>query len=234
MFVRGILFDLDGTLLDLDLRAFLRRYFTALEEAAAPLSGSEPAARARFMESLNAAVGRMMEPHPGQTNEEVFYADLLDRSGVNLSEHWPVFERFYTEVFPTLQDTAAPMAGGREAVTTALDLGLSVAIATNPIFPKAAIEHRLAWAGLRDLPLEVVTSYETMRACKPHAAYFRQTAEMLGVSPHECLMVGDDRALDLPAADIGMRTYYVGSDELAAADMRGTVAELAELLPRLL
>ncbi len=37
----------------------------------------------------------------------------------------------------------------------------------------------------------------------------------------------------MPAADIGMRTYYVGSDPKAVADYRGTLDELAELLPRL-
>jgi len=46
-------------------------------------------------------------------------------------------------------------------------------------------------------------------------------------------MVGDDRALDMPAADVGMRTYYVGADESAPADMRGSLDELADLLPRI-
>lgn len=231
--MRAILFDLDGTLLDLDLHGFLRRYFTALEDAAAPLAGESESERKAFMAALDSAVGAMMVPHPGRTNQDVFYADLLDRTGVDLAEHWPVFERFYDEVFPTLRDAAAPMDGGREAVMTALDLGLSVAIATNPIFPMAAVRHRIAWAGLADLALPVVTSYETMLACKPHAEYYRQTAALLGVAEADCLMVGDDRALDLAAADVGMKTYYVGDDEHAAADLRGDLRSLAQLLPRL-
>lgn len=232
--VRAVLFDLDGTLLDLDLRSFLRRYFVALEHAATPLLPSSNASTlAGFMEALHSSVGAMMEPHENRTNEDVFYEVLHARSGVDLRVHWPVFERFYAEVFPTLRDTAAPMPGGREAVLAARELGLGVAIATNPIFPMPAITQRLAWAGLDDLDLPVVTSYETMRACKPHAEYYRQVAAMLGVAPSECLMVGDDRALDLPAADVGMRTYYVGSDDLAATDLRGDLRELAELLPRL-
>ena len=231
--MRAVLFDLDGTLLDLDLRSFLRRYFAALEVASAPLVSDGSGSASRFMAALQSAVGMMMEPHPGRTNQEVFYADLHEHTGVDLHVHWPVFERFYAEVFPTLQDTAAPMLGGRDAVLAAMDLGLGVAIATNPIFPLAAIEQRLRWAGLDDLDLPVVTSYETMRACKPHPEYYRQTAALLDVPAQECLMVGDDRALDLPAADIGMRTFYVGGDEHAAADLRGTLTELAELLPRL-
>lgn len=231
--MRAVLFDLDGTLLDLDLGAFLRRYFAALEIASAPLAGVH-AGEGGFMEALHAATGTMMEQHPGQTNREVFYAELLQRTGVDLTEHWSVYERFYAEVFPTLGDTAGPAPGARAVVTTALELGLKVAIATNPIFPRAAVDHRLAWAEIADLPVSVVTTYESMQACKPHAAYYRQTAELLGVAPDQCLMVGDDRGLDMPAADVGMRTYYVGPDPDAPADMRGDLLELAQLLPRLL
>lgn len=231
--VRAVLFDLDGTLLDLDLRDFLRRYFAALESAAAPLMDPNASATATFMEGMHAGVAAMMEQHPGRTNQAVFYERLLELTGVNLTLHWSVFERFYAEVFPTLQDTARPAEGGRAAVTTALDLGLAVAIATNPIFPAAAITQRIAWAGLGDLDLPVVTTYESMVACKPHSDYYRQVAQLLDVQPHECLMVGDDRTLDMPAADVGMRTYYVGNDPAAACDMRGTLTELAELLPRL-
>ena len=229
--MRAILFDLDGTLLDLDLSAFLKRYFVALDAVSAELAGR--CAPGAFMPALHAAVGAMMEPHPGRTNRDVFYEDLLARTGVDLNEHWPVYERFYREVFPTLADTAGPAKGARRAATTALESGLAVAIATNPIFPRAAVEHRLAWAGLGDLSFPVVTSYEDMVACKPHADYYRQIAELLGVAPHECLMVGDDRTLDMPAADVGMRTFYVGTDEAAPADLRGDLDELADLIPRL-
>jgi len=229
--VRAILFDLDGTLLDLDLGAFLKRYFAALDAASAQLA--ERCAPGVFMPALHAAVGAMMEPHPGRTNRDVFYDDLLARTGVDLNEHWSVFELFYRDVFPTLGDTAGPAEGARRAVMTARELGLGVAIATNPIFPRAAVDHRLSWAGLGDLTFPVVTTYEDMHACKPHPDYFRQTADLLGVAPQECLMVGDDRALDMPAADVGMRTFYVGSDGAAPADMRGTLDEFADLLPRI-
>jgi FMN phosphatase YigB (HAD superfamily) len=185
------------------------------------------------MAALHSATGMMMEPHDGRTNREVFYEDLLARTGVDLNEHWPVYERFYARVFPTLGDTAGPARGARRAVATALELGLKVAIATNPIFPRAAIDHRLAWAGLADLPFDVVTTYEHMTACKPHAAYYLQTAEMLGLPPAECMMVGDDRSLDLPAADVGMRTFYVGPDPDSSADLCGDLDALADVLPRL-
>lgn len=230
--VRGVLFDLDGTLLDLDLSAFLRRYFAALDEAARPLADASTSSRP-FLDDLHDATSRMMESHPGMTNQQAFDTHMLAATGIDLAEHRHVFEKFYDSTFPTLADSARPARGAREAITTALDLGMRVAIATNPIFPRAAIDHRIRWAKLDDLDLEVVTSYEVMLATKPHAEYYRQTAEMLGVAPIECLMVGDDRTLDLPAADTGMRTFYVGGDAGAAADWSGDLQMLAELLPLL-
>lgn len=228
----AVLFDLDGTLLDLDLSSFLTRYFDALESASADLA-REAGGRTAFMSAMHVAVAMMTELHPGATNRDTFYAELLRLTGVDLHTEWPVFERFYRDVFPGLRDSAGPAAGARLAVTTAMDLGLKVAIATNPIFPRDATMHRLAWAGLDDLPVDVVTSYEIMTACKPHTAYYRQVADMLGIPPAECLMVGDDRAMDMTAADIGMLTYYVGPDEDAVSDFRGDLTALAELLPRL-
>lgn len=226
--MRGVLFDLDGTLLDLDLGAFLRRYFDALGAVAVT---SFPGVD--VMSAILASTEAMQRAHPGRTNRDVFYDDFAHRTGVDLSSSWDVFERFYRDVFPTLGDGYGPMDGAREAVTSALELGCKVAVATQPIFPRLAIEHRLKWAGLDDLRFDVVTTYEIMGACKPHGDYFRQTAAMMGCRPSECLMVGDDRSLDMPAADVGMRTFYVGGATDVVADFTGTLSELPALLARL-
>jgi FMN phosphatase YigB (HAD superfamily) len=226
--IRGVLFDLDGTLLDLDIDAFLRRYFAALSELSARhFPGVD------MLPAILAATGTMQSPHPGQTNRETFDADVLLRTGVDLEKSWDVFDDFYRDTFPSLGDGYGPVSGGREAVEAARSLGLRVAVATQPIFPRAAIEHRLAWAGLAGVEFDAVTTYEIMHACKPLGAYFRETAAMIGCEPAECVMVGDDRSLDLPAADIGMRTFYVGDAATAPADFRGSLRDLPDVLARL-
>ncbi len=230
--MRGILFDLDGTLLNIELDTFLQDYYRALVpvlQTVAPDLSAESAIRA-----LDEGVRAMMVPHPGQTNEDVFAVRFGEIAGVDLTANWAPFNRFYEEVFPSLQHTARPASGARACIERALELGLRVAIATNPIFPLAAIRHRLSWAGLEDLEFHMVTSYETMHATKPHADYFRETALMIDVPPQECIMVGDDRVLDLAAADIGMRTFYVGSDDDAVADYRGDLHGLTKLIDQLL
>lgn len=230
--VQGVLFDLDGTLLDIDIGAFIERYFAALARAMEPLT-SGPEALDHAMHALNLSTHAMMIPHPGHTNQQVFTAEFKTSTGIDIEEHREVFERFYAEEFPLLGDGFGPVPGAREAIEGAMDLGLKVAVATNPIFPLAAVRHRMAWAGVDDLPFDVVTSYETMHACKPMAEYFLETAELIGVAPDRCLMVGDDATLDLPAAATGMRTYYVGHDTDAGADLHGDLELLARLLPRL-
>ncbi len=109
---------------------------------------------------------------------------------------------------------------------------MKTVVATNPIFPAAAIRERMSWAGISDVPFELVTTYEIMHAAKPDLDYYRSIAEIIGCDPCDCLMVGDDAVLDMVAADIGMRTFYVGPPPLPAADYAGTLEELAELLPR--
>jgi len=234
LLLAGVLFDLDGTLLDLDLDAFFREYFAALGPVVAEALDHSLDARAG-LEAVLQGTQAMYLPHPGITNRDIFNERFRELTGANLDldEYATIFERFYLDVFPTLRGTIGPHAGAREVVERALDLGVKVAIATNPIFPREAIEERMRWAHVFDLPVDVVTSYEIMHAAKPHPAYYLETAEMLGVSPVDALMVGDDRVLDMPAADVGMRTYYVGRDPIPGVDFTGTLGELADLLPRL-
>lgn len=230
--MRGVLFDLDGTLLDIDLPGFFDRYFRALTAFMLTIEPSLSASS--FANALQGATAAMSRQHPAVSNREVFNSSFRASTGVDLAVHGTHLSRFYATEFAALGTACGPRAGARHAVESALSLGLKVVIATNPVFPREAVEERLAWAGLADLPLGSLTSYENMTACKPYPTYFRQAAALEGLDPCDCLMVGDDRTLDLPASDVGMRTYYVGDDADACADFRGSLFTLADvLLPQL-
>lgn len=228
--LKAVLFDLDGTLLDIDLDGFLREYFTALGPVLATLADGLGVAAA--LDAVMRCTDQMCTPHAGTTNRDIFNEHFERMTGVDLTAEGPsrVIDAFYTDRFPALQRDHRPRAHGIDAVTAARTGGLKVAVATNPIFPLPAIHERMRWAELDRSWFDVVTSYETMEACKPDLGYFRQVAEMLEVEPSECLMVGDDPVLDLAAADIGMKTFYVGPERRVSADWSGGLDEVARIL----
>ena len=226
--MQAVLFDLDGTLLDIDIDAFMARYLDALgtyTDSLYPDDGVMPA--------MYEAIATMMGDHPRSTNEDVFLEEMLRRTGLDFRKDWAVFERFYDERFDALRHGARAGVGAHEAHGIARGLGLKTVVATNPMFPRIAVEKRMAWAGFAPSMFDLVTTWESMTACKPHPAYYLGIAGILGVSPHECLMVGDDARLDLPAGRIGMTTFYVGAGPGHGADHSGTLEVLAEMLPRL-
>lgn len=227
----AVLFDLDGTLLDIELDRFLREYFDLLGPVVGELSATAPkVALAGVIRGTEAMAGE----HPGRTNRDVFIDTFRNLVGIDLGEQQAAerIDRFYANEFPSLRGSHGPRAGGLTAVNQAVDLGLKTALATNPIFPYAAIAERARWAGLELETFDVVTTYENSMACKPHSAYFRGVAEALGVTCAECLMVGDDPRLDLGAAATGMRTFFVGDGD-HAADWTGDLHDLVRILPSL-
>ncbi|MBB5173855.1 HAD family hydrolase [Texcoconibacillus texcoconensis] len=200
-----ILFDLDGTLLPMDTEVFVKYYMKELAQQVAPIVDPD-----QFVKALLAGTEAMIKDQDAEkTNEVVFEETFLHLTGLKREEIWPVLDDFYESVFPTFSHLSEPTPLARKVVDEAVAQGYRVAVATNPLFPKAAIEHRLTWAGIADAPFELVTVYENSVFTKPHGAYYKEIARQLEVSPEDCLMVGNDKQEDMPAAEIGMQTYLV-------------------------
>lgn len=200
-----LLLDLDGTLLPMDMQESLNAYLQAVSTWMAPYMAPD-----RFLKCLLASTRVMIEDQdPRRTNEEVFWDDFIPRTGLGKDKVVPVLERFYREQFPKLAPVARPTPIARAICARALELGAQLVIATNPIFPRIAIEERLRWAGIAGIPFRLVTTYENMHSCKPKQEYYRQILDYIGAKPEDCLMVGNDPAEDLVAQDLGITTYLV-------------------------
>lgn len=228
-----LLFDLDGTLLPIDTEEFTRQYMKALAGYAGHLVPP-----GRLVEQVLASTYEMIRnTDPTLTNAEVFARDFFPKLGKGEAELMPIFEAFYRERFPALKEVCPGIPGlARRVVEAAVAQGFEIVLATNPLFPRMAVEERMRWIDILDLPWRLVTTYEEMHACKPQPAYYQEVLERIGRRPEECLMVGNDVQEDGVAGTLGMDVFFVTdflihrSDTPLPQGRHGTLADLLRLL----
>jgi FMN phosphatase YigB (HAD superfamily) len=227
---KAVLFDLDGTLLDSSMDAFLPVYLRSLTARVAHLF--EPKA---FVTRLLWATEQMSANDGRATNQDVFMAAFFPYEGRTREELMPIFDAFYAEDFPRLQNVTRRKPEARAVVQRVQALGYDTAIVTNPLFPEAAIRHRMQWAGVDDLPFKWVTTYENSRYAKPNLRYFDDACARLGHAPEACLVVGDEH-MDMVAKHIGCDTFLVEGPTNALQPStpeptyRGSLTDLVALL----
>ena len=68
----------------------------------------------------------------------------------------------------------------------------------------------MQWAGIDPKIFSAMTHVRKMRACKPAARYYEDILEQQGLKPDECLLIGDNTKMDLPATKVGIRVFIVG------------------------
>ncbi len=229
---KALLIDLDGTLLDLDIQQFIDAYIDALSDRF-----TKHLDKKDFSEQLFGAISVMVKnDDPGKSNEEVFYEDFCLRIGLSEKEIKPVAKDFYDNDFPRLSCWARAHPQASAVIKAAKDRNLTLVLATNPIFPAAAILERLSWSGFSEKDFTLITTMENMHFCKPRTEYYSEIADIINCPPELCLMAGNDTLEDLIAATAGMDTYLVDDFILErdgiepAYDYRGSLKELAAFL----
>lgn len=224
--LRAVLLDLDDTLLDNNMERFLPPYFEALGQQMARFVSTNELVRI-----LLASTRTMVKNQdPAVTNKQAFDADFFPRLGRPESEVRPFIQSFYEEDFPALKGYTVPRPEARPLVQSLFDQGYQVVIATNPMFPRRAIEHRLDWAGVLDFRFNLITTYENSHFCKPNPRYYQEILNKLGRRPQEAIMIGDDFGNDIePAMRLGLHTYWItgaGDDDTPSYfGLKGTLAD---------
>lgn len=204
--IDAILFDLDGTLLRVQMAEFIPRYIEGLAEHCR--EHVKPKKFARAM--LGAIRGLIRDNGDGRmTNEQRVYSVLQQQLSIPESALRTSFQRYAVEQLDSLQDLVRPIPLARKILDECQRRGVTLVLATNPVFPEFMIQARLRWGKLDDIPFHHLTSFENSCYCKPHSGYFRDIVELLRLDPKRCLMVGNDTGQDLSAAAIGMKTFLV-------------------------
>ncbi len=232
--LQAVLFDLDGTLLPLDFDEFLPRYLGRLRSwylAAIGVDVTKPTL---------ACAARIVQNDGRRSNAEVFWTALAAQLACDRVRLEQLYAEFIAHDGRLLADDLVPDRAARPVVEACRRMGLAIALATNPIFPRVMIDERLAWGNLAPDRFDLVTCSDRMRYCKPNVEYYRQVADELGVAPEACLMVGNDVEMDLvPAHRIGMRTCLVQNELVIPGDGQftpdhvSTLADIPALVRRL-
>jgi FMN phosphatase YigB (HAD superfamily) len=204
--LKAVLFDLDGTLLGNNMMEdFVPPYFDRLSTWMADYVSPK-----RLIAAIQKASRAIAESDGKQTNEEAFAEVFYDLLGKSREELEPCFLEFYAREFPKLRKFTHRKPAARQVVKTAFEMEYKVAIATNPFFPRVAIEERMKWAGVYGFPYDRVTTYENSHFAKPDLRYFEEVLAALACRPEEALMVGD-QAMDMVASELGCQTFLVPS-----------------------
>lgn len=236
--IKAVLFDMDDTLLDINLTAFLTAYAAEVSQLMSSISGKPTIGFGPALARCYLAMGDPKRAD-GLTNAEIFAQTFENLTGIPLLD--PAISAaliaFEQEVLPKHQGgivAAKPMEGGIAALEKCQDMGLKIALATNPSFTETCIKVRMGWAGILDEPFERISYMQNSTRLKPKARYYEEFVSALGLSPEECLMVGNDAKRDFPKPDIGMHTAYVGHARPSRAIWSGRMSELADALPAII
>ena len=193
---QAIMFDLDGTLLPMELEGFIKAYFGALAKELAPFGLTAE----QLFKPFWAGTKAMMTNTTGKLNSDVFWEVFCSMSGLAREKVEPVCDAFYAAGFQAARAATAENPLAAEAVRAAREKADKVVLATNPLFPMAAQRTRLSWIGLTPEDFDLVTCYSTDHYCKPNPAYFDEICQRLALDPARCLMVGNDDREDMACA----------------------------------
>jgi FMN phosphatase YigB (HAD superfamily) len=198
-----LLFDLDGTIISMSRKAEIIFYLRACKRFKNyfnPVS---------FYFSFWKSMRSMQANRSESFNYDVF-TEKMARFGRTTPQ---VIDALASELiekdFQSLGAYFTPVPGAREAIVLARRLGYKLVLATNPVAPRKAVLYRMEWAGLTPADFLFITSSQNMNRCKPGVEFYEKLLARLDLKPEQCLMIGNSPVEDLPAHDIGIRTFLV-------------------------
>jgi FMN phosphatase YigB (HAD superfamily) len=228
-----LLLDLDDTLLSNDAEITIPAYLRALGQHMAAHAAPDA-----LVAGVMAGTGRMLANNdPRLTLEEAFDRAFYPQLELTKSALADDLADFYARVYPTLTEHIAARPVAQRFIKDALAAGHTLAITTNPLFPRAAIEARIAFA---QLPASVhdfalITTYEESHFAKPNPAYLAESLARLGWPEGGVVMVGNDPVRDMQSAgELGLASFYINETPLGTPNGLGLArrhGDLDGLLP---
>lgn len=202
---RAIFFDLDGTLLPMELDEFMKTYFQSLGAYVAKYGVSPEA----FMAGMKEGIKAMAAQAGDRSNAEVFWEGYFKHVDRNATAWEEELNLFYENEFGAVGKNVVPNPAAARAVNALVAKGYPLVLTTMPMFPLRAVQHRLSWAGVDPAHFERITSFSNSTSVKPKLSYFAENLAAAGVAGSDVLMVGNNTLEDLAIQALGADAYLV-------------------------
>lgn len=190
--IKNILFDLDGTLLNMDQDKFLELYMLSLYN----YSKEEYKDINELINLIKKGVYLMVNNNGKLTNEEVFYNHFKSFHKDNTDALLKKYEEYYNSDFIITKESTSLKKVVPLLIKELKEKGYNLILATNPIFPRIATLNRIKWAGLDPNDFMYISTYENSHYSKPNIKYYEEILNKLNLNKEECLMIGNDTSED--------------------------------------
>ncbi len=205
--IEAILFDLDGTLNDLNQIKFSKNFLKLITKKLSEIVAPKIVIK-RFLKAYRA----VRDNEGKKLNIQVFNDVLFPLGNITKKVGEPLLEKMYNELFPILKSHFVYNPMALEVLQVSYNKGYKIILASDPAAPKSWLIKRLEWSNLSNFPFHFITTIENCRACKSlkNLIYYRQIVDEIKIKESSCLMVGD-QSTDMIAAKLGMKTFYVNN-----------------------
>lgn len=199
-----ILFDLDGTLLPMDVEEFTKKYFGLIMQT----MNENNRDGKMILDAILKGTMAMVRNDGSHTNEEVFWKTFVEATQIPQDEIEPEFYDFYENVFDKI-NSGIQSQNMIKAAKLLKEKGYRLYLTTNPLFPRVATLKRVRWAGLDPDDFEWITTYENSSFSKPSVNYYQEVIQGQHLDVNQCMMVGNDVKEDGVIETLGIPLYLV-------------------------
>ena len=199
-----ILFDLDGTLLPMDVEEFTKKYFGLIMQT----MNENNRDGKMILDAILKGTMAMVRNDGSHTNEKVFWETFVEATQIPQDEIEPEFYDFYENVFDKI-NSGIQSQNMIKAAKLLKEKGYRLYLTTNPLFPRVATLKRVRWAGLDPDDFEWITTYENSSFSKPSVNYYQEVIQGQHLDVNQCMMVGNDVKEDGVIETLGIPLYLV-------------------------
>ena len=218
--IKHLLVDLDGTLLG------NRSLALGVDFGVQALASLKEYTGWRRAAKILLEINKEFSKTTSDLTNDIRVVELFSkRLKVEVDEGRKILKDSVSVIFPGLEKHFYPMPGAKEFLDWAKD-HYTLTLATNPVWPVEIIELRVKWAGIDPKIFSDITHIRRMKACKPAKEYYQGILSIDELNAEDCLLIGNDVKMDLPATRVGIRVFIVGKNkEVTRLKLAGAKAD---------